>query len=595
MGPDRGLIRINDTFTVMSRGTDASGRRAQSETLGVVLLLGITIVGATAVVALGSTAISDSKNAVESGSAENAMMQLDSQASLVAHGASDAQTVDLVRDDGQTRVDAGAGRINVTVVNETTGGVEQTIMDVSMGAVVYEQRDTTIAYQGGGVWKRTPGGATMVSPPEFHYRNSTLTLPLVVVEGGPTVSGRTTIEESAATTTKFPSGSDANPIEHGKVNVTVHSAYYRGWGQFFESRTEGSVAYDHPNDNVTLTLTTPVDAVVNGAMSATSASGELEVRGTGGSGGYIDSYNSTTGPYAVATAGNDGNVSYGGDVDLSGNAEVHGNIRSGGDVSVGGSAYVYGKVYYTGTNTSGRTDDGYQRISGVDTTGSVDGLVVGTVSEIKSNPDSSPDIDSGDDELEFSGGQATLDAGQYYLEEIEMNNEDLILDTSGGDISLAIKNYVALENGANISVIGDGVARIFVLGDSKTNSGCYSGFDGCGLTLGKADVHVPGDNSTQLRVYGDQNFNATFEGAGANKARFVGVVFAPAGENGNGGVYLQHSAVYGGIVTGSAIVDNKGQVHYDTALRNKVLSGQGGQVVRITYLHVSYTNVSVGG
>ena len=71
------------------------GERAQSEVLGTVLLLGLTIVVVSSTVALGSVALADSQQTADLQRVEGAMTQLDSKASLVAHGGSPSQRLQM--------------------------------------------------------------------------------------------------------------------------------------------------------------------------------------------------------------------------------------------------------------------------------------------------------------------------------------------------------------------------------------------------------------------------------------------------------------------------------------------------------------------
>ncbi|MFC7194689.1 hypothetical protein ACFQL4_08535 [Halosimplex aquaticum] len=59
--------------------------------------------------------------------------------------------------------------MNVTIYNQSADETK-TLTNVTLGAVRYENGDHDIAYQGGGVWKGTEAGTTMLSPPEFHFR-----------------------------------------------------------------------------------------------------------------------------------------------------------------------------------------------------------------------------------------------------------------------------------------------------------------------------------------------------------------------------------------------------------------------------------------
>lgn len=251
----------------------AADRRGVSATVGVALITGLVVVGTVAVVTLGATAINDSQQTANVERAEHAMTQLDSKAAVVALGESVSKSVDLGRGgDGTVAVDENAGWIRVEHVNhngadDPASYENETIYNGTMGAVTHTVGDTTLAYQGGGVWRAEGDGSRMVSPPEFHYRGATLTLPAILVRGDDAVSGSADarVTEAARTTRIHPNASEtydgssrtyANPLENGTVRVTVHSDYYEAWGEFFERRTEGNVSYDDGAEEVALELTT---------------------------------------------------------------------------------------------------------------------------------------------------------------------------------------------------------------------------------------------------------------------------------------------------------------------------------------------------
>jgi len=261
----------------VSAGDPDGGRRGQSEPLAVVLLVGLTVVGAGAVVVFGAGAIGDSTTSVDVGQAEHAMTQLDSKTSLVAHGSSDTQRVSLTRNSrGTVGIDEDAGRMTVRIVNGTHG--DETIMNESLGAVSYDRGRTTLAYQGGGVWRADGdgNGSAMVSPPEFHYRDATLTLPLVTVRGESALNDRARVTHSG-TTQYFPDQATdeefRNPVEGTEINVTVRSQYYEAWGNYFETRTEGNVTYDHATNTARITLVPPFDEAFDNVVATTRQSG----------------------------------------------------------------------------------------------------------------------------------------------------------------------------------------------------------------------------------------------------------------------------------------------------------------------------------
>lgn len=228
--------------------------RAQSSVLGIVLILGLTLTVASGIVVLGSAVLEGSQQRSQVGQAEQALTQFDSRAAQVALGESNAQTVRIGRSGGDYRVRPDAGHVTITHVNHTNTENE-TIHEGPLGALVYTQGDTEIAYQGGGVWRRNgdDGGATMVSSPEFHYRAATLTFPIVRVVGDDAASGDVTarVDRTRPPRDVFPNASAEydnttkpylNPVENGTMLVTVRSDYCEGWRNYFESRTDGEVS-----------------------------------------------------------------------------------------------------------------------------------------------------------------------------------------------------------------------------------------------------------------------------------------------------------------------------------------------------------------
>lgn len=231
------------------------GRRAQSEVIGVVLLLGLTVIGTTAIIAIGTTAISDSRQASEVQSTEHAMTLFDSRAGNVALGDADVQAVEFGRTDGRFDIEDGANGGTIRIEHRINGTVEWQ-HETPLGAVVYTNDGTKVAYQGGGVWRHENGGTGMVSPPEFHYHGETLTLPLIRVTGEGSASGEPELSVRSVNETAriYPTTGDPYPIEQGRVTVTVESEYYEGWKRYFETRTNGKITVDEAAKSVTVEL-----------------------------------------------------------------------------------------------------------------------------------------------------------------------------------------------------------------------------------------------------------------------------------------------------------------------------------------------------
>jgi flagellin-like protein len=268
-------------------GAIGDADRGVSSTIGVVLLIAFTIAGATTVVAVGSIALSDVEASAETDHAELAMTQLDSNAATVAIGNAETSQVRMgATDAGQVSVEPNAGRVKLLVVNDT--GTE-TIVNESLGAVVYETGETKTAYQGGGVWQRRANGSRMISPPEYHYQDQTLTFPVVRVTGDGTTrstDGTLTVIKNGSEAL-FPTASRRNPLSEGHVVVEITSEYHLGWKQFFETRMDGQIRHDPANGTVAVNLTVPVTETFDNAVAATANAGDpIDESSTSPHGGF---------------------------------------------------------------------------------------------------------------------------------------------------------------------------------------------------------------------------------------------------------------------------------------------------------------------
>lgn len=240
--------------------------RGQSETIGTVLILALTVIGATATLAFGATALDEARADAHGESVENAMTQLDSRTARVALGDSSVQRVPLAA--GNYRVDPDSGWINITHLNHTGNGDNEVIYNDTLGAVIYDRNEVTVAYQGGGVWRSNGDASSLVSPPEFHYRGSTLTLPIVRLMEADSAAGpvSVTVKSDGQLDRIYPDESEnyavgsaaySNPVDEGNVSVTIQSDYYQAWAEYFRTRTEGEITVDDSTQTVEAILFTP--------------------------------------------------------------------------------------------------------------------------------------------------------------------------------------------------------------------------------------------------------------------------------------------------------------------------------------------------
>ncbi|MFB6085138.1 MAG: hypothetical protein ABEJ94_12930 [Halorientalis sp.] len=262
----------------MVGGTRRADTRAQAGPVGYILVFALVMAGMAILVLVGAGGLSSMRSQAELQRAEQSMTLFDSRAAMVALGDSNGQSLSFGQGSGRFRVESGTGWMRITHNNYSEDGNDEReiIYNKSLGALIYENGDRTIAYQGGGVWSQSAAGeARMISPPEFHYRGATLTLPIIRTLGGGNAKGSidVTIRPREQAKLIFPNttapsdgspeigapynGSErdyTNPIRNGTVNVTVHSDYYEAWAQYFRERTTGEVTVWDSNRTVRLQL-----------------------------------------------------------------------------------------------------------------------------------------------------------------------------------------------------------------------------------------------------------------------------------------------------------------------------------------------------
>jgi hypothetical protein len=591
-----------------------TAERAQTETVGLILVIGLVITGSLLVVALGAIAVGDTEEQLTDERAEKALTQFDSKAALVALGESGSYEASFgtgANDRGNLAVDEDRGWMNVTITNRSTDDTE-TVMNITLGAVVYEGEDSELAYQGGGVWRRDPEGGQMLSPPEFHYRGETLTLPAVRVSGDAVLNDEVTIERES-TTRRYPDAAadQFNPLTNSVVNITVGSDFYRGWGQYFVERTEGDVILDETNETARLTLASPIgDVTAESIVAGQTSGGTLTFQGSpkhpchsGGSTEepYADSYNSSLGRYCDQydpdEVNSAGAIRFGQDIRTESAAGgVQGDLVSGRDVKLHSNTPINGNISYTGdcevtqggaSNCSEVQAEDFYSVTereGVQPTPRIDFAIENTVDSIHQ---SGTEVDIGEGPTETS----SLGAGEYYTDSLTLSNdEEVTFDTSSGDITLVVNNSIELIDDANLTVTGENDANIYVDGAGPTADE---------LLVRNSDVFAPNNTASKLTVLGRGNFTATIEGGA-----FTGVLYAPIGLDGTGSIDVFGGGhIFGAVVTGDLTVGGTGgagggagaTIHYDERLQNQRVVPPDRSIIRVTFMHITENNISVSG
>ncbi|UWG46973.1 putative pilin/flagellin [Halanaeroarchaeum sp. HSR-CO] len=246
-------------------GDGGAPARAQTETIGVVILIGVTVIASVALVAAGASVIDSTQRSAEDTYVERSLVQFDARADEVSLGESTMARSDFGDTKGfRVDVQENAGRMTI-VHHDANGDDDEVIYDETLGAVRLQRGETTLAYQGGGVWRSDGAGTVMVSKPAMNYRDQTLTFPVVRVQGSDSAMGAVravvrdgdyrTVPVFPNETATYASGVPyQNTLRYGHVTVTVGGEYYDGWARYWREHTTGRVSVDHANRTADLDL-----------------------------------------------------------------------------------------------------------------------------------------------------------------------------------------------------------------------------------------------------------------------------------------------------------------------------------------------------
>jgi cytoskeletal protein CcmA (bactofilin family) len=289
---------------------------------------------------------------------------------------------------------------------------------------VYDTGDGRVAYEGGGVWTTdADGNSRMVSPPEFHYRGDTLTLPVVQIDGDVRAAGpQVQLLATAGETDHVDDISNPLSEDSGSVYVTVGSEYYEAWGEFMADRTDGKVVeFDHDDETVTVELVVPSPPEIDQAIytSGTSDSA-VDIDES-----LVDSYNSSESPPKYEPPNNNGsNGTIASDGGLDIEDDIEGNVysvRQGGEIAVD-AGDVNGSIHG-------------QQNADLDTT-TVSGDVVAEESVVADDTTIEGDVHT-EDVADLDG--TTVDGDVYA-------DGGLVTDTDGGGVTIGGAVHAAADS-----------------------------------------------------------------------------------------------------------------------------------------------------
>lgn len=244
---------------------------AVSETLGYSFILGIVIISVSVMLIVSYPILSNLKDSVFIEASTESLSMLDSRISRVAFGVTPSQPTRFNLNGGRiTAQNDSFNRLIVQIANNS-GGMD-TIFNDSLGLVEFQMGDQKIGYENGGLFRKYAGGDTvMISPPEFHYTEETLTFPILKINSSASIGGKGVININANAVSKnrpeiiYPNitrdPNFANPLINKQIIVRLKSEYYQAWAQYMEERTEAHPLINDLTQEVVISLNShPNDA-----------------------------------------------------------------------------------------------------------------------------------------------------------------------------------------------------------------------------------------------------------------------------------------------------------------------------------------------
>ncbi len=577
-----------------------------SEVISTVLILSITVIGISAITAVGYPIIEDVQDTATFNRIQQSFTLLDSRISKAALGESPKQYIDIKVGDGNISIRNNSW-MNITLKN---GSSVTTYMNVSLNSLVYELNRNQVAYEAGGIWlKYGDLGSTMLSPPEFHYDGTTLTLPLIRLVGSGSSGGSGTVtivvDSDNQPVVHFPNSysNRTNPMSSGTVWVKVRSDYCNAWKSYMEEQTSVSVEGDNCATNSTVLIKLVTPSITNPFTQAIFSSNNVILWNNFDAKSYDST---TTRPSDEALESAD--IYAASLVLLKNNVNVLGSVNSSGSVTLNNNAEVSGicrgSLVILGTHTiCGET---VQQSAVAQSMPSVDSTISGKISSFSSS--NGNDAAAANPHCGITGTELSISSPDenciitgpkdlYFTKVYMKNNPDsgkaLIFDTSAGPIDIAVfdGSQFKLDGNVNISVIGTNPVRFYLGSNVELDMGSNVCMlinpteSGSGdSTCGKEPPAGALGNTNLLQLWMHSN-GGTVELVNNND--FFGVIYAPGRD-----IELSNNVYVCGATIGDT-VDIKNNVHfqYDENLKNIEFLPPDSAVIQ--YLHISENVLSV--
>lgn len=212
-----------------------SSEDAVSEVVDFVTILGLLVLSIGIIGVAGYPIVQNAQEANHIENTKQSFVVLANNVNKVVIGQAPSQSIELKMYGGSLSV-TGSSSINITAVRYNSsasppGNENITLVDRPMRSIESTVGDTSIAYEGTGVWAKYPNGNTiLVSKPLITNQSNVLVIPIVTIGGISSTGGS---GMSRVTVKGVPSVTFYKNVSN--IIVTVNSTYFDGWKNYVNS------------------------------------------------------------------------------------------------------------------------------------------------------------------------------------------------------------------------------------------------------------------------------------------------------------------------------------------------------------------------
>ena len=230
----------------------ATDQRSVSDVVALGILVTLGVVGSVAIVGVGGMALGSITDQAEHDLADDSLRNVESRFSELADSSVDSTASFSFPEGAGGKLDANASGGRVIIRAETVDKYKPyTAQSVcssnqTLGTIVHKNNNgNRMVYQGGGLWKQSPAGTQVESPPAFDYNGDSVDFSFISINGlndiseGQRLTAKKSIEGSQASSANITNDlsscwtmTGTEKTVPAELSVTIHSDLADGWAAY---------------------------------------------------------------------------------------------------------------------------------------------------------------------------------------------------------------------------------------------------------------------------------------------------------------------------------------------------------------------------